>query len=327
MSGSNLLNVRVTQIAWCSPSVLAFTLGSLDGAPLPGFQAGAHLSVHLPVTGKPDRIRAYSLVNVDPAHDTAGPQACYRIAVRRDDGGAGGSLQLHESVRPGDVLQVSHPKNDFQLADTCDPLLLAGGIGVTPILSMASALQRQGIDFDFTYSVRTRDEAVFLDDLQSLCRERLHLHINEEAGGFLNLQSLLRQKGPRPVYVCGPKAMIDAAVEAAAALGWPSGTVRFELFGADLTSKAQSGYEVVLSHSDKILYVRPGEALLDVLIDEDVDLPYDCRAGFCGLCQVKVLEGEVDHHDTCLSEADRTKRGLMQACISHAACSRLVLDL
>nr|MBF0681103.1 2Fe-2S iron-sulfur cluster binding domain-containing protein [Pseudomonas sp.] len=107
----------------------------------------------------------------------------------------------------------------------------------------------------------------------------------------------------------------------------PSDAVKFELFGADASSKAQSGYEVVLKQSDKTLFVRPGEALLDVLIEEDVDLPYDCRAGFCGLCRVKVLEGEVSHHDTCLTDADRTRGRSMQACVSHAACSRLVLDL
>lgn len=327
MSGIDHLNVRVMQAAWCSPSVLAFTLASVHGDALPGFQAGAHVSIHLPVAGKPERIRAYSLINIDPANDTLHEQRCYRIAVRRDDLGAGGSRQLHESVRPGDVFRISRPKNEFQLAETRNATLLAGGIGVTPMATMAAELQRQGAGFDFHYAVRSRDEAVFLDELQALCGDRLKFHVDEDAGHHLDIQAVLQQGGPRPVYVCGPKAMIDATIRVAAELGWPSDTVKFELFGADTGGKAQSGYEVVLKQSDKTLYVRPGQALLDVLVDEDVDLPYDCRAGFCGLCRVKVLEGEVDHNDTCLTEADRTQRRLMQACVSRAACSRLVLDL
>lgn len=327
MNGSDLLDVRVMQVTWCSPSVLAFSLASVTGDTLPGFEAGAHVSVHLPVAGKPDRIRAYSLINLDAVCDTSLPQQRYQIAVRRDDQGAGGSRQLHELVRPGDLLRISPPKNQFSLDDTQHPLLLAGGIGVTPIASMAAALQQQGKSYELAYAVRSRDEAVFADALGALCGTRLRLHSDEDAGTYLDIRSLLEQVGQRAVYVCGPKAMIDATVEAAASLGWPAGAVRFELFGADPSAQSQSGYEVILKQSDKTLFVHAGEALLDVLIDEDVDLPYDCRSGFCGLCQVKVLEGEVAHHDTCLSPADRSQRGLMQACVSHACGSRLVLDL
>lgn len=327
MADTDLFTVRVMQITWCSPSVLAFTLAAPDGNTLPGFQAGAHVSVHLPIEGKQDRVRAYSLIHTDTANDSALAQSTYRIAVRRDDMGAGGSLQLHQHVRPGDVLRISQPKNEFELSDTQNALLLAGGIGITPILSMATELHRRGVSFDCIYATRNRTEAVLLDELQTLCSEHLHVHIDDQAGQHLNILEKLRQTGPRPVYVCGPKAMIDATVNAAAQLGWPANAVRFELFGADAGSKAQAGYEVVLQFSDKTLLVKPGQALLDALIDEDVDIPYDCRAGFCGLCRIKVLEGDVNHHDTCLSEADRHQRGYMQACVSHAACSRLVLDL
>ncbi|MVW70379.1 MULTISPECIES: PDR/VanB family oxidoreductase [unclassified Bordetella] len=327
MGETDLFDVRVTQVTWCSPGVLAFTLAAVDGHALPGYQPGAHVSVHLPVSGKPDRVRAYSLVNTDPGNDPSTPQRCYRIAVRRDDAGTGGSLHLHESVRPGDVLRISPPKNAFALGETEGVILLAGGIGVTPILTMAAALQRQGLPFTFHYAARSRDEAVFLEELRQLCGERLNLHIDEEAGRHLDLGSVLPAGPARPVYVCGPKPMIDAAVRHAATLGWPADSVKFELFGADIANQNQAGYEVVLQFSDKSVFVRPGQALLDVLIDEDVDLPYDCRAGFCGLCRVKVLEGEVNHNDTCLTDADRTQRRYMQACVSHAACSRLVLDL
>lgn len=327
VGGPPLLDVRVMQIAWRSPTILAFELASLSGVPLPGFQAGAHISVHLPVAGKPDRVRAYSLVNVDPANDTSDPQASYRIAVRRDEAGAGGSRQLHESVRPGDLLRISHPKNDFPLECAHGVTLLAGGIGVTPIASMAAALRRRGASFDFFYAVRTRGEAILLAELESICGDGLRLHVDETAGHHLDVLPILRQGGPRPLYVCGPRAMIDAVAAAAEKLGWPSDAVRFELFGADAGGEAHAGYDVVLKHSDRTLHVRPGASLLDTLIDEDVDLTYDCRAGFCGLCRVKVLEGEVVHRDTCLTEDERTGRGTMQACVSHAAGARLVLDL
>jgi len=327
MADTDLLSVRVTQITWCSPSVLAFTLAAPDGGSLPSFHAGAHVSVYLPVDGKPDRVRAYSLVNSDVTNDSVQPQRTYRIAVRRDDNGAGGSLQLHETVRPGDMLRISKPKNEFSLTEQQGATLLAGGIGITPILSMATALHRAGATFDCWYASRDRHEAALLDELERVCSDTLHLHIDNEAGQHIDLMAVLRSGPQRPIYVCGPKAMIDATVAAAAELGWPNDLVRFELFGADAANKTQMGYEVVLQFSEKTLSVKPGQALLDVLIDEDVDIPYDCRAGFCGLCRIKVVEGAVNHHDTCLSEADRTQRGYMQACVSHAACSRLVLDL
>jgi len=327
MTSEDLIDVRVMQVTWCSPSILAFKLARPNGAALPGFQAGAHISVHLPVQGKPDRVRAYSLVNTDPTNDTSLPQPFYRIAVRREEAGAGGSRQLHEAVRPGDVLRISQPKNEFELGDAGGALLLAGGIGVTPIVSMAAELRRKGVPFDFCYAVRSRDEAVFLDDLERLCGDGLRLHVDEDAGRHLDIVTALAQGGSRPVYVCGPKPMIDAAVDAAARLGWPADNVKFELFGLDESSKSKSGYEVVLQQSGKTVEVGLGQSLLDVLIDEDVDVPYDCRSGFCGLCRVKVLEGEVVHNDTCLTDDDRSKRRLMQVCVSHCASERLVLDL
>ncbi|MDX3906362.1 MAG: PDR/VanB family oxidoreductase [Pigmentiphaga sp.] len=327
MASEDLIDVRVVQITWCSPTIRAFKLAGLSGAALPGFQAGAHVSAHLPVPGRADRVRAYSLVNTDPSIDTSLPQACYRIAVRLDEKGSGGSRQLHEAVRPGDVLRISRPKNEFQLGRASGATLLAGGIGVTPIVSMAAELRRQGIPFGFCYAVRSRDEAVFRDELARLCGDGLQLHVDEEAGHHLDVAAVLGQGGPRPVYVCGPKPMIDATVAAAGRLGWPADMVKFELFGVDESSKTRSGYEVVLQQTGKTLSVGPGQSLLDVLVDEEVDIPYDCRSGFCGLCRVKVLEGDVVHHDTCLTDSDRSQRQLMQACVSHCTSPRLVLDL
>jgi vanillate O-demethylase ferredoxin subunit len=327
MNSQDLLDVRVTQMTWCSPSVLAFDLTRTDGGLLPGFAAGAHVSLHLVVKGDPDRVRAYSLINLDPENDTTEPQPVYRIAVRRDELGAGGSRHLHAVVRPGELLRISRPKNAFQLGDEPRATLLAGGIGVTPIASMAAQLRRKGATFDVCYAVRSCEEAVFLPELTALCPDNLQVHVDDIAGHYLDVSAVLRSYPPRPVYVCGPKPMIDTVIAAAAALGWAPDLVRFELFGADPASAALSGYEVVLELTGKTLAVRPGQTLLDVLIDQDVDLPYDCRAGFCGLCQVKVIDGDVAHHDTCLTDDDRNRRRLMQPCVSHATSSRLVLDL
>ena len=294
-----------------------FTLRAADGAPLPPHTAGAHLTFDLGPLGT----RSYSLV--DWAGDT--PEIC-RIAVQREPEGDGGSMRMHE-LTPGDTLSVTGPKNDFPLVDHAGPaLLLAGGIGITPILSMATALTAAGRPFALHYATRSRGVMAYEVELAAAFGAAVTFHHDDVAP--LNLDHLFAHVDPAThLYVCGPKPMIEAARAAANAAGLPDAQIHFELFTAAQHEAGDTAFEVEIASTGEVFVIPPDKTIVEVLEAGGMDLIYDCQRGDCGICQTTVISGIPDHRDVVLSDAEKAEGKLMQICVSRAKSPRLVLDL
>lgn len=326
------LPLRISSIESATGFIKLLRLASAENSTLPGFPPGAHIQIELPsganITSG-GTWRSYSLINFDPTFDTTAPAREYVIGIRREDEGRGGSLYIHHSFKVGDVVNVRVPTNNFPLTPHPGALLLGGGIGVTPIISIASELARLHFRFDFHYSGRSTDQLAFIDTLKSLFGDQLHLHSDDDDATRLDIAQLLNSHNPsQPIYVCGPKGMIDAVISIAENLGWAKTDIHYELFTESAAQEGDQPFEVELKSSGKTITVPADESLLETLEANGVDMMYDCRSGYCGLCSVIVLAGEIDHRDTYLSADDQAKGDVMQACISRAKPgSRLILDL
>jgi vanillate O-demethylase ferredoxin subunit len=323
-----LLTLRVTAIDAPTALIKSFTLEAADGARLPGYEPGAHLQVEIPSSaGGVPQWRSYSLINLDPSVDPRAGVEAYRLGVRREDKGRGGSRHMH-ALEVGDTLNVRAPASHFPLAEPPRVLLIAGGIGVTPIASMAAELAAQQRDFELHFSGRTRDALPFVEELRALAGERLMLHTDDDPATRLEIDALLdHAQVNQPIYVCGPAGMIDAVLASARKRGWHACDLHYELFAEAAPQEGDTAFEVELKSSGKRLTVPADKSLLDSLLENGTDVMYDCRAGYCGLCSTRVCSGEIDHRDTYLSDADKTGSKVMQVCVSRCKSGHLVLDL
>jgi vanillate O-demethylase ferredoxin subunit len=325
------MTLQVVQIERLNPLIKSFVLNRSDGAALPPWTAGAHVQVKvgLPSPGVPDQWRHYSLLDLDGASDRPEAPTHYRIAVRIEDAGRGGSQFMHHQVQQGTPLQVRAPANDFPLAPTTGrSVLIAGGIGITPLLSMAAALRGAGAPYALHYSGRSRALMAFLPQLQAGHGTRLAVHADDEAGRTLDIDALLAGCAlDDQLYVCGPAAMLDAMLARAEARGWPRERLHFELFAAAAAHAGDGSFELVLAGSGRSLTVPADRTILEVLIDSGCDPLYDCQRGECGVCTTRVIEGEIDHRDHILSARERAAGDVIQTCVSRCKGTRLVLDL
>lgn len=316
-------DLTVTDIHAETELIRAIKLAHPHGEPLPSWEAGAHVKVRLPDGGE----RSYSLINtsLDPAA-TKRPHA-YRLGVRLEQPSQGGSKFMH-ALKVGDVLSVAAPRNNFPLEPTSkSPVLLAGGIGVTPVLSMAAALTAGGRPYRFIYAGRTRDQIAFLGESETLCGERLTIH-TDDTSGILDVKGLMTSlTNDEPLYICGPKPMIDTAIQSAKDLGWTDGRLRFELFATPAPLAGDQSFEVVLNNSGKTFLIPSDKTILAVLIEAGEDPMHDCQRGDCGICQVSVIEGTPDHRDYILTDTEKANGKVMQICVSRSKSPRLVLDL
>ncbi|WP_213296674.1 PDR/VanB family oxidoreductase [Paraburkholderia sacchari] len=325
---TDAFDVVVEGIEPLTSHVTAFRLRAPDGRALPGFTAGAHIRVQV---GGGDW-RAYSLINL--ASETCAAcehaPAHYLIAVRREDSGAGGSLWMHTQVRAGTTLRIAPPVNAFALAaNAADVVLIAGGIGITPIASMAASLSSRAARYTLHYTGRSITQLAFVDALHALAGAHLHLYGDDEASDAnrFDLARLFATLTPgRPLYVCGPQGLIDAVIALATERGWPREHIRSELFAAAAPQAGDAAFEVELRQSGMTLTVPPAQTILDAMLDAGLDPLYDCKRGECGVCQVGVIEGAVDHRDYCLSEAEKCSGKVMHICVSRARADRLVID-
>ncbi len=326
------IDVVVAQAEDLNPLIRSFTLRAPSGAPLPAFSAGAHVRVQVTLPDGRSDWRHYSLIN--PLADVAATRAPghYRIAVRREDTGRGGSRFMH-ALQAGAALRIEPPKNDFPLAEpgTGSPgctVLVAGGIGITPLLSMAAQCKAEGREVRMVYAGRSRALMAFVPELHKLLGDSLAVHADEEQGAPLDIAALLGGCGADDrLYVCGPKPMLDAVLAEANARGWPRERVCFELFTEATAAAGDQAFEVVLSQSGQSHTVPAGQSILDCLISHGCDPLFDCKRGECGVCVVPVLEGEVEHRDYVLTAAERAAGNVIQICVSRAKGQRLVLDL
>jgi len=328
---ANSLTVRVAGVDALTTQIKTFRLVAADGAMLPGYTPGAHVQVEIP--GAPDRgkavqWRSYSLINLDPHAHTEQPVVEYRIAVRREDEGRGGSRFMHEQLQSGAILNLRAPTNNFPLEAPLPIILLAGGIGITPMISIAAELIAQRRPFELHYSGRALAQLPFVQELQALVGEQLCLHADDEPDTRLSIETLLAVCNPQqPIYVCGPAGMIDATLNIAERLGWPKSALHYELFAETQPQEGDRAFEVELKSSGQVLNVASDKSLLDTLLDAGVDAMYDCRSGYCGLCSTRVCSGDIEHRDTYLSEGEKATGRVMQVCVSRARSARLVLDL
>ncbi|MGJ0492814.1 2Fe-2S iron-sulfur cluster-binding protein [Methylobacter sp.] len=320
--GDGPLELSITGIRQLTKSVRAFELSSPNGAELPGFEAGAHLTVPVRLSNGELSTRHYSICS-DPAN-----KRVYEIAVLREENGRGGSIAVHEQFALGLRLKCGLPRNNFTLhADSRPAILIAGGIGITPIKAMAHSLQaQQARDFQIHYAVRSETDAAYLDPLKQAFGDRLTVYASDQ-NSRLNPGELLSASPPDAVfYLCGPNRLVEAITAAARLQAKDEDSVRVERFSVRIALKDQP-IVVELKRSKQLIQVEAGQSILDAVREAGVDALYDCRVGNCGSCAVKVLEGVPDHRDSVLSKAEKERAGLMCICVSRARSERLVLDL
>jgi ferredoxin-NADP reductase len=315
--------LTVAEIRAETPLIRSLRLERPHGEPLPAWEPGAHVRIALPDGDD----RPYSLVNLSAEPGATSRPDHYRLGVRLEEPGRGGSRYVHD-LAVGQTVRVSLPSNDFVLEPSRAPVVLvAGGIGVTPITAMAARLVAAGDPFRLHYLVRSEEHAAFRDEIAALAGEHLALHRDDRDGVF-DLAGLMRGLiADEPLYLCGPTPMIEAAIALAAELGWSPGRLHFEVFAAAAPKAGDAAFEVELRASGQTLTVPADRTILDAMIEAGLDPLYDCKRGDCGICQATVLEGVPDHRDFILSEAERDAGGLIQICVSRSKTPRLVLDL
>lgn len=318
-------DVVVAGIRELTPRVREYLLRSADGSALPDYVAGAHVAVHTVSAERGLIVRHYSLVGGSDVADD--PRNTYRIAVQREDH-ARGSAHIHATFQPGTRLRIGPPVNNFPL-DRRDRrvLLLAGGIGITPIFSMARSLARRHRPHQIFYAGRNASAMAYHDELARLAGERVRFHYSDSQG-HPDLEAVLRrQPEDTVVYVCGPARMIEATQAAAARLGWDAGRVRREMFGAGFAGLAMP-FEVRLQRTGRTVHVGPDVSILDALLADGIPVLWDCRRGECGLCPLPVVsaDGPIEHHDRYLTAEEKASGETLCICVSRTRGSELVLD-
>lgn len=318
MKQSSLLNMRVQAIRYEAQGVVSVEMRDADGAPLPPFSPGAHIDMRL----SNGLTRSYSLCGAPEDHDR------YTVGVLLDRNSRGGSRFIHEQLRVGQWLQVAAPRNHFALdEDATESVLVAGGIGITPMICMARRLAELGRSFTLFYCVRSRAEAAFAEQLADY-GDAVRFHVDEEKGCPPDLRAMLAGRDTDShFYCCGPAPMLGAFEDACMAHGYPN--VHIERFAANPTAESvqEAEYSVALERSGRSIVVPSGKSLLDALLDAGIGVEYSCREGVCGSCETVVIDGCPDHRDSVLSQSERDSNKTMMVCVSGCKGQRLVLDL
>ncbi|MCW1404012.1 PepSY domain-containing protein [Novosphingobium sp. MW5] len=303
-----------------TPSIVVLEFEHAKGGPLPPFSAGAHIDLHL----DGGIIRQYSLCN------PPGETHRYVIAVQRAEQSRGGSRLIHETCPEGTILQASLPRNHFELVhEAQESLLVAGGIGITPILCMAERLAATSSQFTLHYCFRHPSEAAFLERLSaSSFASKVVLH-ESAAGNRLDIGAMLDAL-PRTtqIYVCGPNSLNDSLFEEARAKGWAEDHLHREYFVASqFDTSADRPFEICVASTGAVIEVAADQTALDALLQHGFDIPSSCSQGTCGTCLTRVLEGEVEHRDMLFSNEERARNDQFTPCCSRARSDKLILDL
>jgi vanillate monooxygenase ferredoxin subunit len=315
------LVVRVAGRFLVAREIVLLELVAADGSELPPFDAGAHINVKLP--GRIER--QYSLCS-NPAE-----RYRYVLGVLHERASRGGSKSIHTAVSEGDLLTISAPRNMFQLEPSAKKsILIGGGIGVTPLLSMAYSLSEEGRDFLLHYTARSHDRLAFLDRLNApplSAFTRLYSDDSAEK----RFDASLALGAPQPgchVYVCGPGGFIDHVVGVASGLGWSNAHIHTESFTSRaVTPTGNRPFELVIASTGQVLHVPADRSVASVLGDHGLAPPLSCEQGICGTCVTTVLKGQPEHRDSYLSEADKLRGDCFTPCCSRAVSDRLELDL
>ena len=314
-------SVRITHKTMEAVDICSFELADPQGSALPAFAAGSHIDVHLPG----GLVRQYSLAN-DP-RDTHR----YLIAVLRDTNSRGGSVGMH-ALEPGTLVSISDPKNHFSLAhDSRHSVLVAGGIGITPILCMAERLAQVGASFQLHYCTRSVERTAFVDRIRgSVFADRVQFHHDDGPAGH-KLDAAAAIGAPRDgvhLYVCGPTGFMDWVLTSARERGWPEDRLHREYFAAAPIDNSHDGsFEVQIASTGALIRIAPDQSVVAALAATGIEVPTSCEQGVCGTCLTRVLEGTPEHRDMYLTPDEQAKGDQFTPCCSRARTPRLVLDL
>lgn len=315
------LNALVHTLRYEAEATLSIELRPVEGEEFPVFEAGSHIDLHLPN----GLVRSYSLLNESTERNR------YVVAVLKDRASRGGSRYVHEQLHVGTVLKIGAPRNAFKLhEDAPHTVLVAGGIGITPLLCMARRLKLLGRSAELLYFARTRKHAAFIDEIKALGIP-VHWHFDEEAGGPPDIKALLAARPARATahyYACGPAVMLDAFEKNCAELGYAQAHVeRFSPVEIAAAKDARSSYTVHLKRSGRDIVISPELSLLKALKAAGCDVPSSCEEGVCGACETQVLAGTPDHRDSVLSTAEKAASKSMMICVSGCKSESLTLDI
>jgi vanillate O-demethylase ferredoxin subunit len=316
------MELVVTDARIVAEGIRCYALADAGGAALPPFEAGAHIDVHLPN----GIVRQYSLCNRPGERDR------YVIAVLREPDGRGGSAAMHDGLAVGGRIAIGRPRNFFPVVrEARHHLLLAGGIGITPLLAMTRAFAAEGTPFTLHYCARSAARMAFREELTAPpFAPHVVLHLDDgPAEQRLDLAALLRGQAPGThLYYCGPAGFMAAVRAAAEAAGWPADALHCEYFAAPAPIQAGgAGFELRLARRGLSLWVPPERSAVEVLAAHGIEVPTSCEQGICGTCLTPVLEGIPDHRDAVLSDAEKAANKEMTLCCSRARTPYLVVDL
>lgn len=315
-----LLNVIVSKRQVQGDGVVVLDLTRADGAALPLFEAGAHVDIHI----GPGLVRQYSLCS-DPAD-----VSLYRLGVLRDPASRGGSVGVHDTLLEGQPVQISTPRNLFPLvAGARRSILLGGGIGITPMIAMAYALQQRGEDFELHYCGRSRSRSAFLEQLEAApFADKVITHFDDEGSEqTLDLVKVLGQgESGVHMYTCGPSGFMDWVIKGARQQGYAEDHIHKEYFQVEVDASGES-FEVVAARSGKTVQVAEGQSILEALAGVGIKIEISCEQGVCGTCLCDVLEGEPDHRDVYLTDEEKAGNDQILVCCSRAKSKKLVLDI
>lgn len=318
MANDSSLELRVTGLQPAANGILIVTLENSDSSALPSWTAGAHIDLHLPVQGA-TMIRQYSLCSgVENAKQ-------WQVAVLRVADGRGGSRYIHDSLKVGDRLGASTPRNNFELKPAAEYLFIAGGIGITPILPMVREASRNGVPWRLVCCAKSADRMAFLGDVTAIPGGEVIMHASG-AMGRLNLAAFVQSATKQcHIYSCGPQSMLDELINVAGALG--EDRIHIERFTAlEVDTSDDETFEVEFVQSGISFMVEPGQSILELAEQHGIDVDSSCQEGTCGTCETRVLSGTPDHRDSVLGPRERATNQTMMICVSRAACKKLVLD-
>lgn len=313
---SELIPVQLVAIRFGARNINLYQFEPLRGRFLPAVTPGAHIDVHLPN----GLMRQYSLLQAEPS-----PKS-YLIGVKRDEQSRGGSSFLHEQIRVGATLNIGSPRNNFPLDEDAEHnVLIAGGIGITPIWCMWRALKERGASVELIYSCRSRAEALFMNQFHPTDPVLLNFD-DENPNRVLDLERVLsRVPKSSHFFCCGPTPMLKAFETASAT--WPSTQVHVEYFKPAADAALEGGFTIELARSGREISVLPGQSILVALRQAGIDAPSSCEEGICGACMTTVISGAPDHRDSVLSAAERSSGKKIMICCSGSKTGRLVLDV
>lgn len=312
------IQVRVAAKQLIADKIVHLTIESVDAQPLPKFAAGAHIDLHI----DNDTVRQYSLL---PRSN----DAQYEIAVLKEQDGRGGSVKVHDLLQPGDEITIGGPRNHFPLEDAEHSILIAGGIGITPILAMADELSGKQASFELHYCSRSKASAAFLQSVQlSRLKDHSHFYFDDQGMKLDNSVFSVPAHNKR-IFVCGPEGFINFVRDSAAAMGWPDDRVHFELFQKTEGNDTGHGsrFSIRVDGADQTVEVAENETALEALERSGFEIPCSCEQGICGTCAVELISGIPDHQDMYLTDKEREDNTKFIPCCSRAESEELTIRL